>query len=137
MIRFEADEPFGGKPIADIELPPYLEGDLDDIPEVYLRTRYSEKNSTGDRFQRLRQAYGGAEGWKRWIQGYLASVAFVDEQFGRVLTALEESRYADNTVVVLTSDHGFHMGEKDWLFKLTTWEESTRVPLIIRGAGPA
>ena len=86
MIRFEADEPFGGKPIADIELPPYLEGDLDDIPEVYLRTRYSEKNSTGDRFQRLRQAYGGAEGWKRWIQGYLASVAFVDEQFGRVLT---------------------------------------------------
>jgi arylsulfatase A-like enzyme len=122
-------------PLDQIELPPYLEDDLADIPKVFLKTKYSVKDGQGDKLQRLQDAYGGEEGWKRWIQGYLASVAFVDDQFGHVLEALEESPHADNTIVVLTSDHGYHMGEKNWLFKLTTWEESTRVPLVIRGTG--
>ena len=122
-------------PLQNIELPPYLENDLDDIPTVFLETKYSEKPGNGDKLMRLRKAYGGVEGWKRWIQGYLASVAFVDDQFGRVLRALETSKHSDSTIVVLTSDHGYHMGEKDWLFKLTTWEESTRVPLAIQVPG--
>ena len=48
-----------------------------------------------------------------------------------MLSALEAGPYADNTVVILTSDHGFHMGEKDYIFKNSLWEESTRVPMVV------
>lgn len=128
------EEYFDLFPLDEVELPPYLEDDLLDVPNIFLETKYSESNGQGDKMTRLRDAYEGEEGWKRWIQGYLASVAFVDAQFGRVLTALEKSSHRENTIVILTSDHGYHMGEKDWLFKLTTWEESTRVPLVLRPA---
>jgi arylsulfatase A-like enzyme len=56
----------------------------------------------------------------------------VDDQLGTVLDALTSSGHAGNTIVIFTSDHGFHMGEKDLLIKKTVWEESTRVPLVIR-----
>lgn len=52
-----------------------------------------------------------------------------------MLRVLEKSEYAENTVIILTGDHGYHMGEKDLLFKNTTWEESTRIPLVIAGPG--
>lgn len=70
-----------------------------------------------------------------FTQAYLASVNFADEQLGKILDALDASVYADNTYVVITSDHGFHLGEKNYFFKNTLWEESTRVPLIIAGPG--
>ena len=54
---------------------------------------------------------------------------------GIVLDALESSAYADNTIVVLWSDHGFHLGEKQHWAKRTLWEESTRVPLLFAGPG--
>jgi arylsulfatase A-like enzyme len=96
-----------------------------------------ERSSWYTRLERLREAYPGQEGWKRWIRGYLASVAFVDDQLGKVLDALDKSAHAEKTIVVFTSDHGFHMGEKDLLIKKTVWEESTRVPLIMRVPGVA
>ena len=68
-------------------------------------------------------------------RSYLASTSFVDSQVGRVLTALEKSGRAENTIVVLWSDHGFHLGEKEITGKNTLWEESTRVPLIFAGPG--
>ena len=71
--------------------------------------------------------------WKPLVQSYLACVSFVDEQVGRVLTALENSAYADNTYVVLFSDHGFHIGEKERHAKRSLWEDGTRVPLLIMG----
>jgi arylsulfatase A-like enzyme len=58
-------------------------------------------------------------------------VRFTDEQVGRVLDALDDSRYADNTIIVLLSDHGFHLGEKQRWAKVSLWERSTRVPFII------
>jgi len=70
-----------------------------------------------------------------WLFCVLANVAFVDAQIGRILDALERSEYADDTVVILTSDHGYHLGEKQWLFKNSVWEEATRAPLIVGGAG--
>ena len=66
---------------------------------------------------------------------YLASVSFVDHCVGMVLDALENSSYADNTIIVLWSDHGFHLGEKQHWAKRTLWEESTRVPLLFAGPG--
>ena len=69
------------------------------------------------------------------MQAYLACTAFVDHQVGRVLAALKESAHADNTIVVLFSDHGYHLGEKHRVSKHGLWEESTRVPLIVARPG--
>jgi arylsulfatase A-like enzyme len=70
--------------------------------------------------------------WKDAVQAYLASIAFVDHQVGKVLDALERSDYAQNTIVVLWSDHGYHIGEKNRFAKQALWQESIRVPLIIK-----
>jgi iduronate 2-sulfatase len=69
------------------------------------------------------------------IYGYLACVSFVDDQLGKVLHALEDSRYAGNTIVVLWSDHGQNLGEKKHWRKQSLWEESTRVPLFVKVPG--
>lgn len=71
--------------------------------------------------------------YKQWLQAYMACVAFIDEQVGTVLDALEASPYADNTVVILTSDHGFHVGGKSALYKQTLWDSGTRIPFIVAG----
>ena len=71
------------------------------------------------------------------IHGYLACMSYADALVGRVLDALEKSPYADNTIVVLWSDHGYHHGEKvDWE-KHTLWERTSNVPLIWSGPGIA
>jgi arylsulfatase A-like enzyme len=72
------------------------------------------------------------DGLRAYVRGYLASVAFADHQVGRVLDALERSRFAANTLVILTSDNGYQHGQKEYLFKNSLWEESTRIPLIVR-----
>ena len=113
-------------PPESIELPPYLSNDTDDCARALLLA-----DPKGLEKFRLLHAAGGEMMWKRWIQAYLACVAFVDDQAGKVLRALEASPYAKNTIVILTSDHGFHMGEKDYIFKNSLWEESTRVPLVV------
>ncbi|MHC4399904.1 MAG: sulfatase [Planctomycetota bacterium] len=113
-------------PLNEIELPPYLSDDFRDCARALL-----DADHKGLQNFRLLHAAGGERMWKRWVQAYLANVAFVDDQLGGILDALQKSRHARNTIVVFTSDHGFHMGEKDWLFKNSLWEESTRVPLVI------
>jgi choline-sulfatase len=75
--------------------------------------------------------------WKPLVRAYLASISFMDSQVGRVLDALEASGQADNTIIVLWSDHGWHLGEKAISGKNSLWEESTRVPLIFAGPGVA
>ena len=74
----------------------------------------------------------GEDQWKQAIQGYLASIAFADAMVGRVLDALEKGPNRDNTIVVLWSDHGWHLGEKQHWQKYTAWRVCTRVPLIVR-----
>lgn len=69
------------------------------------------------------------------VRSYLGSISFVDSQVQRVLDALDASPHADNTIVVLWSDHGWHLGEKQMTGKTTLWERSTRVPLIFAGPG--
>lgn len=72
--------------------------------------------------------------WKyqQYIKDYLRCVASVDENIGRVLDYLDESGLAENTVVVYTSDQGFYLGEHGWFDKRFMYEESLRMPLIIR-----
>ena len=74
----------------------------------------------------------GPNYWREMVRAYLACVSFVDAQAGKVLSALEASRYTENTVVVFWSDHGQHLGQKRHWRKQALWEESTRVPLAIR-----
>lgn len=68
--------------------------------------------------------------WRELVHAYLACVSFTDDQIGRVLKALDDSPYAGNTIIVLWSDHGQHLGEKKHWRKMCLWEESTRVPLV-------
>lgn len=69
------------------------------------------------------------------VRSYLASTSFVDSQVGRILESLEKSGKKDNTIIVLWSDHGYHLGEKLITGKNTLWRRSTRVPLIFAGPG--
>ena len=71
------------------------------------------------------------ESYQRFLQSYAACATFADAQIGRVLEALERSSRRDNTIVVVWSDHGFHLGEKNHIEKFALWEKSTHVPLII------
>ena len=128
------DEFFSQHPLDSIQFPPFLKDDTKDCGPMS-PDRYDLAEGRKNRFRRLQEAYPENEGWKRAIQGYLACVSFVDHQIGQVLNALAESDYADNTIVVFTSDHGFHIGEKSHLHKNTVWEESTRIPLIFRLPG--
>ncbi|MCZ6674602.1 MAG: sulfatase [Verrucomicrobia bacterium] len=73
--------------------------------------------------------------WKKVIQAYLASISFADAQVGRLLDALEDSGKANETIVVLWSDHGMHIGEKENWEKFTLWEESTHVPFFVKAPG--
>ncbi len=117
-------------PLEDITLPPYLEHDLQDCASV-LRERWQWGYK---KFDALIKS-GGDKAWKEWVQAYLACVAFVDDQVGAVLDALEKSPHRDNTIIVLTADNGYHVGEKDCIQKWHLWDESTRLPLFVHVPG--
>ena len=112
-------------PVENIVLPIVPEDDLLDLPvraqQIPLQQEYEAIKASGK--------------WAEAVRAYMASLSFVDEQVGRVLDALEGSPYAENTIIVLASDHGYHLGEKHHWRKYTLWEESTRVPLIIAAPG--
>jgi len=76
-----------------------------------------------------------ADKWREFVHAYLACVSFVDHCVGVIADAALDGPNADNTIVVLWSDHGFHLGEKQHWAKRTLWEESTRTPLIFAGRG--
>lgn len=126
-------------PLASIQLPPGMKpGDIFEIAEDLGRDRKTPKTPYGNHgFYEydLLNTYKGGEGLKEFIQAYLASITFADAQIGKILDALEHSPYADNTLIIFTSDNGYHVGEKEQVFKGTVWEESARIPLIIAGPG--
>jgi arylsulfatase A-like enzyme len=115
-------------PDDDSVLPKILEGDRDDTPRFswYLHWELPEP--------RLKWVKEKNQ-WRNLVRSYLASTSFVDAQVGRLLTALDEAGIADNTIVVLWGDHGWHLGEKGITGKNTLWDRGTRVPLIFAGPG--
>jgi arylsulfatase A-like enzyme len=87
-------------------------------------------------YQALVSSYPDKEmALKLFTQAYLACIAFVDDQVGKVIDELENSRFSNNTMVILTSDHGWELGEREYLYKNSPWEEGTRIPLIIKLPG--
>ena len=112
-------------PLDDVSLPATIAGDLHDLSETArnfaLLAWTSGTHQTVTKYNQ----------WRKAVQGYLASISFADAQAGRIIDALERSRYANNTWIVLWSDHGWHLGEKEHWGKHTPWQRSTRVPLVI------
>lgn len=115
-------------PAETLQLPAIREDDRDDVPPFawYLHWKLPEP-----RLSWLR----ANEQWRPLVRAYLASISFMDSQVGRVLDALADAGHADDTIVVLWSDHGWHLGEKGITGKNSLWERSTRVPLILAGPG--
>ncbi len=114
---------FEAFPLDEVQLPPgYLEDDLDDLPPA------GQAAGPNRYFPHIRE-HGQ---WRQGVQSYLASIAFADAMLGRVLDALESGPNRDNTIVVLWSDHGWHLGEKQHWQKYTAWRVCTRVPLMVR-----
>ena len=105
----------------EIQLPPTLKDDLKDVPAAGVRVARPQ----GDHAKVTQHNQ-----WKKAVHGYLASIAFADEQVGRVLDALEKSPHAANTIIVLWTDHGWHLGEKQHWRKFTLWERATHTPVM-------
>jgi len=115
-------------PAERVTLPKTLDTDTDDISEYAIKLTYSGAAPRHDWMVEHGQV-------DDIVRAYLASVSFVDAQVGRLLEALEKSPHADNTVIVLFSDHGFAMSEKQRWAKRALWERETKVPLMIAGPG--
>ena len=107
------------------ELPDVKSDDLDDLSEA--GKRWAVEPITAGSHATVVQY----NQWRPAVEAYLACVTYVDHEIGRLLDALDTSQFGDNTVIVLWSDHGWHLGEKEHWGKWTGWERSTKVPLIV------
>ncbi|MEM7365619.1 MAG: sulfatase, partial [Pseudomonadota bacterium] len=126
-------------PKESVVLPSVIKGDLDDIPPFGRKLAAevldisNNRNFAvpgGDHANVLRYNQ-----WESAVQGYLAAISFADAQVGKVLDALDRSPYADNTIVVLWGDHGWHLGQKEHWRKHTLWEDGLRTTLVISAPG--
>ena len=118
----------------NIKLPPVREDDLNDLSPT-ARKWALEATTAGSHATTIKHGQ-----WRAAVKAYLACVTFVDAQVGRLVATLDASPHAKNTWVVIWSDHGWHLGEKQHWGKWTGWQRSTRVPLMIlppRGAATA
>lgn len=113
--------------IDEITMPEIRKDDLDDVP------------AAGQKMARRawQQWMIDNEKWRGFVRGYLASVLFADAMVGRLIDALEKGPLAKNTVVVLWSDHGYHLGHKEHWEKFALWNQTTQVPLIFAAPGMA
>ena len=118
---------FDMHPLDQVQVPEIVPNDLDDI----LTPRGKKKFGPTEDFLRVQQA----NQFKQVTQAYLAACSYADHCVGVVLDKLAKSRYANNTIVVVCGDHGWFLGEKLRYRKTDLWQESTRVPLIIRMPG--
>ncbi len=115
-------------PDDDSVLPKVLDSDREDTPRFSWYLHWSLPEPRLSWLKEKNQ-------WRNLVRSYLACTSFVDSQIGRLLAALDESGLAERTIVVLWSDHGWHLGEKGISGKNTLWDRSTRVPLIFAGPG--
>ncbi len=123
-VPFVAPKPyFEPYPFDNITLPKKHDGDWDDIPK------------RGINYVTSVNAKMSIEQEKKAVAAYYASVSYMDAQVGKVLKTLKEEGLEDNTIVIFTSDHGFHLGEHSFWMKVSLHEESVRVPLIIKVPG--
>ncbi len=114
---------FKGYPEADMPVVTGIKEDQSDLPTPALGSYKKEQDNLTDELRR------------QTVQAYYSSISFMDAQAGKVLDALDRLGLADNTIVVFTSDHGYHLGEHGLWQKQSIFEESARVPLLIAAPG--
>ena len=118
---------FDRYPLDSLQMPPVLESDWDDLPEIAKRWAAGPT----DYYSALKKTGQTA----RVVRSYLACISFLDYNFDRVIAALENSEYRDNTIVVVIADNGFHMGEKKHFTKYALWEKTTHILSMWRVPG--
>ncbi len=109
-----------------VPVPAWCKDDLDDVPE--LGRKLTEP--WGERYKLCGES--NLPLWRQFVRGYCACTSFADWSAGRVLEALDRSKYAGHTLVVFWSDNGYHCGEKNHWEKTTLWEHSARTPFAVR-----
>lgn len=118
-------------PLDEVQLAKHRTGDLDDLPERFHLLAHLEAKFGKGYHQMLEE-----KGYdKQFVRAYLACVTFADEQVGRILDAWDASPHANNGYIVLWSDHGYNLGEKEAWSKMKPWYDSARCNLIIAGPG--
>lgn len=120
--QFAPKEYFDMYPLDKVEMPITPEDDMDDIPDI-------AKENWSTPYVKLLKEKGM---WRSAVQSYMASCTFADDCVGQVIDALEKSEYAENTIVVLWTDHGWQLGHKNRWEKFSLWHQATNSPLIIK-----
>ena len=107
--------------LEDVKLPQTLKNDLDDVGKMGQRmAKRSVHQSVVDNGK-----------WKEAVRAYMANVSFADACVGHLLKGLKNSKYSENTIIILMGDHGWHLGEKEHWSKNVLWERSAKTPLLI------
>ena len=119
------DPYFGYYPESEMPVVQNVKEDQADIPPAGLGSYKKEQDKLTDDLRR------------QCVQAYYASISFMDAQVGRVVDSLDRLGLAENTIIVFTSDHGYHMGEHGLWQKMSLFEESARVPLLVVAPGVA
>lgn len=122
---YTPEEYYTKHPLGSIDLPEILENDLDDVP---VAGKSKLKNN-------WHQWILDHDQWKSFVRAYYASVSFTDDMIGRLIDALDKGPLAENTIIVLWSDHGYHLGQKQHWEKFALWEQTTRIPMFIAEPG--
>jgi arylsulfatase A-like enzyme len=116
-------------PLDKITIPAgFKEDDLGDLPPLL-------KKQMTNRAKKVHNQIIKLDMYRETLQGYLACLSYADARMGIVLDALNNSKYRDNTIVVLWSDNGYHLGEKSFWAKHTLWDRTTNIPYIWAGPG--
>ncbi len=110
-------------PLDKIELPNCPEDDMNDIPKI------AQTNWSTPMIELLKSK---PEEYKKAIQAYLACITYADACIGHILDGLAKSKYADNTIVIMWSDHGWQLGHKNRWEKFSLWKQGTNAPFIIK-----
>ena len=108
-----------------VQLPEVKEDDWADLPEAAGKLTLSNIKIPTHEWMKEENR------WILAVRAYLACINWVDEQIGRVLKALDDSPHAENTIIILYTDHGYHLGEKQRWSKFSLWERTTNVPFIV------
>ncbi len=123
---FASEKWFDIYPTATLQMPPVNENDRDDVPDFAWNLHWKLPEPRLSALKKYNE-------WQPLVRAYLASISLMDSQVGRVVEALKATGRDKNTLIVLWSDHGWHLGEKGISGKNTLWERSTRVPLMFAG----
>ena len=119
-------------PLDSIVLPEAPGDDYSDIPTIV-----KSKVLRGLDMEQFVKVKKTKDGWKEVMQAYMAAISFCDWVVGQILDSLDASPYANHTIIVLWSDHGYHIGEKEKLHKRALWTQSSRMPFLICVPGMA